>query len=214
MPETTAPALPGRTPAHTRLRQAIAGAELATYVYSYPSKRAYRHLEPAPTVADVWAGGPDALNLYLHVPFCSYRCAFCTLFLTTSHSEDLVERYVDAAVRQARMYAELLGDRVVVSLYVGGGTPTTLSPAQFTRLLGAIRDAFPSVLPGAECSVEGSPDTMTPEVLACLRDLGVNRVSMGLQTLDPTSCAGSGGPTTWPPSTPPSRRSPPPGSRT
>lgn len=185
MPETTAPPLPGRTPAHTRLRQAIAGAELATYVYSYPSKRAYRHLEPAPTVADVWAGGPDALNLYLHVPFCSYRCAFCTLFLTTSHTGDLVERYVDAAVRQARMYGELLGDRVVVSLYVGGGTPTTLSPAQFSRLFGAMREAFPSVLPGAECSVEGSPDTMTPDVLASLRDLGVNRVSMGLQTLDP-----------------------------
>lgn len=185
MPDTAAPAAPpARSPAHARLRRAIADAELATYVYSYPSKRAYRALEPAPTVAEVWAGGPDAVNLYLHVPFCAYRCAFCTLFLTTSHSEDLVERYVDSAVRQVRMYGDLLGDRVVVSLYLGGGTPTTLTPAQLTRLFDAVGTAFPHFLPGAEVAVEGSPDTMTTGTLRCLRDLGVNRVSMGLQTLD------------------------------
>ena len=185
MPDTAAAGPSADTAAHARLRRAIEDAELATYVYSYPSKRAYRRLDPAPTVADVWSAGSGGVNLYLHVPFCAYRCAFCTLFLTTSHTADLVDRYVDAAVRQVRMYGAVLGERVVVSLYVGGGTPTTLSPTQFTRLFAAIDEAFPARLPGAECSVEGSPDTMTTDVLTCLRDLGVNRVSMGLQTLDP-----------------------------
>lgn len=177
---------PPPEPAHDRLRRAIAGSELPNYVYSYPSKRAYRPVHPARTVADVWSesAGPGPLNLYLHIPFCSYRCAFCTLFLTTSHTPGVVDGYLDSLARQIAMYGTLLGHREVVSVYVGGGTPTTLSPAQFERLFGAVDAAFPRRRPGAECAVEASPDSMDPEVAGCLRGLGVNRVSMGIQTLD------------------------------
>ncbi len=175
-----APALAARS----RLRQAIAGSELPCYVYSYPSKRAYRPVQPERTLAEVWRDARDKLNLYVHVPFCGYRCSFCTLFLTTSHSPRMVEDYVAALQRQIAMYGELLGHLEVVSLYIGGGTPTTLSPEQFETLFVALHRAFPRFSASAEISVEGSPDTMTLERLERLKALGVNRVSMGLQTLN------------------------------
>jgi oxygen-independent coproporphyrinogen-3 oxidase len=170
--------------ARARLRQAIADAELPSYVYSYPSKRAYRPVEPSRTVAEAWSDAPSPLNLYVHIPFCRYRCAFCTLFLTTSHTADGVEGYLDSLVRQIAMYGALLGDREVTSIYIGGGTPTLLTPRQIERLFAALNAWFPRRQAGAECGVEGSPDTMTPETVACLARVGVNRMSVGLQTLD------------------------------
>lgn len=174
-----------RLPARERLRRAIAAQELPNYVYSYPSKRAYRPITPAPSIRDVWVDAPSELNVYVHIPFCGYRCAFCTLFLTTGHTATLVDRYVDSLLRQARLYGELLKERDVVSIYVGGGTPTTLTPTQLERLFAGLAEAFPRRTAGLECSIEGSPDTITPDLLACVRALGVNRLSMGIQTLDP-----------------------------
>jgi oxygen-independent coproporphyrinogen-3 oxidase len=171
--------------ARDRLQQAIAASELPCYVYSYPSKRAYRPFDPPVTIAEAWGGAAGPLNLYIHIPFCAYRCSFCTLFLTTSHGPDLVQAYVDALCRQMEMYGPVAGHMEVISLYIGGGTPTTLSLAQFSQLFDALRRQFPRWSAGAEISVEGSPDSMTVERLACLKREGVTRVSMGLQTLDP-----------------------------
>lgn len=168
-----------------RLQDAIAACELPTYVYSYPSKRAYRELRSELTIERIWSGYEGPLNLYLHVPFCGRRCSFCTLFLTTSHTGDTRQAYVEAVKRQIAMYGALLPDVEVSSVYVGGGTPTTLTPAQFEEVFGALRAAFPRYAEGAEVAVEGAPDTMTAETLASLRSLGVNRISMGVQTLDP-----------------------------
>lgn len=174
-----------RPSASERLAAAIEANELAVYVYSYPSKRAYRPLSDDYSLEAIWQGVSGPVNLYLHVPFCGYRCSFCTLFLTTSHTVDARQRYVDAVTRQIAMYGDLIGHLEVVSLYIGGGTPTVLTPAQFETLFGALHRAFPSWRADAEVAVEGSPDTMTRELLGALKSLGVNRISMGLQTLDP-----------------------------
>lgn len=171
--------------AHDRLREAIASHELPTYVYSYPSKRAYRPMSPAPSIAEVWGDAPGTVNLYVHIPFCGYRCAFCTLFLTTGHTGELVERYLDSLIAQIEMYGALLDGSEVVSIYFGGGTPTTLTPPQFERLVAALHRAFPRRSPSVEFGIEGSPDTISAELLATARSVGVNRVSVGLQTLDP-----------------------------
>jgi oxygen-independent coproporphyrinogen-3 oxidase len=171
--------------ARDRLRRAITGSELPSYVYGYPSKRAYRPVDPQRTLAQAWAGARDDVNLYIHVPFCGYRCSFCTLFLTTSHTPEMIDAYVDSVRRQIATYGALAGHLRVVSLYLGGGTPTTLTPRQFGRLFAALHEAFPRWAPHAEISVEGSPDTMERELLHSLKKMGVGRVSMGLQTLDP-----------------------------
>jgi oxygen-independent coproporphyrinogen-3 oxidase len=186
---TSTTARPG---ARSRLAEAIALSELPNYVYSYPSKRAYRPVDPPMTLDEAWAGHHGPLNLYIHIPFCGYRCSFCTLFLTTTHKADLVDRYVASLQRQLDMHAELLPDAQVVSVYIGGGTPTTLTPAQFDALFSSLRATFPERAPDAEISVEGSPDTMRKDLLVALRDLGVNRISMGVQTLDPQEAERAG----------------------
>ncbi|MEP6854049.1 MAG: radical SAM protein [Pedococcus sp.] len=178
--------------AYERLTAAIHDSDLPNYVYSYPSKRAYRHLDPPVTIAQAWAGHHGPVNLYLHIPFCGYRCSFCTLFLTTNPPPDLVDRYVASLRRQLAVYGELLDGSEVVSVYVGGGTPTTLTPAQFSDLVAGIHEAFPRRSPDLEFAVEGSPDTMERTLLTTMRDLGVNRISMGVQTLDPEEARRAG----------------------
>jgi oxygen-independent coproporphyrinogen-3 oxidase len=184
-PAADSAADPAADPVRDRLARAIAACELPKYVYGYPPKRAYRAMDPSWTVARAWAGTSGPLNLYVHVPFCGYRCSFCTLFLTTSHTPELVERYVGALCRQIAMYGALLPEVEIVSLYLGGGTPTVLSPAQLQAVMQALHAAFARWHPDAEIGLEGSPDTMRPELLARAKALGINRISMGLQSLDP-----------------------------
>jgi oxygen-independent coproporphyrinogen III oxidase len=171
--------------ARERLHQAIAGQELPVYVYSYPSKRAYRPLGAALTLERIWESTRGPLNLYVHVPFCGYRCSFCTLFLTTVHSAEARQRYVDSLVEQIRVYGALLPEVEIASVYFGGGTPSVLETRQFEQIFGSLQRAFPSWSADAEVTVEGSPDTLTPELLGAVKSLGVNRISMGVQTLDP-----------------------------
>lgn len=168
-----------------RIRQAILASNVPTYIYSYPPKRAYRPFSPPRDLRPFWEDRSGEVNLYLHIPFCHYRCSFCTLFLTTAHTPEMIGAYVAALEGQIRHFGELAGARTIASVYLGGGTPTVLSGRQFDRLLGAIRTSFPHLSAGAEISVEGTPDSMTPEILSCLRTLGVNRISMGIQTFDP-----------------------------
>lgn len=153
------------------------------YAYSYPHKTAYRRLAPPRPLDRVWAGEPtDALFLYLHVPFCEMRCGFCNLFTTANPHEDVAAAYVEAAVRQAGVVREAIGRGVAVArMAVGGGTPTYLSAAQLDRLLSAVRGTF-GVGGGVPCSAETSPRTAEPDRLRVLRDHGVTRVSIGVQS--------------------------------
>ncbi len=175
-----------------RLARAIANSEMPKYVYGYPPKRAFRPLDPPRTVAEVWADAQGPINLYIHIPFCGYRCSFCTLFLTTSQTPKMVQAYIDALIRQIATHGKRLGHMKVVSLYIGGGTPTVLTPDQLESVFLALHEAFPRWEDGAEVGMEGSPDTMRPELLARAAQLGVNRISMGLQSLEPAEQARAG----------------------
>jgi len=180
------------------LQQRMAEEYLPNYVYSYPSKRAYRPFNPPLSQRQIWEGVESAsLNIYAHVPFCRYRCSFCTLFVTTMDSEILKQEYVDSLCRQTEMMGSIIECESVESIYIGGGTPTTLSPQQFEQLLGCMYEALPPLGPSAEVCVEGSPDTMTADLLGPLCDLGVTRISVGLQTLDDGELKGIGRPYTF-----------------
>lgn len=100
------------------------------YAYAYPHKTAYRRLEPAPSLAEVWAEEPtDALFLYVHVPFCEMRCGFCNLFTQTGLEEGLERRYVDALERQAEAFVEAVGRPLgFARLAVGEGRRRSSSP--------------------------------------------------------------------------------------
>jgi putative oxygen-independent coproporphyrinogen III oxidase len=148
--------------------------------------------------SNVTSGSHSAL--YLSVPFCRTKCSFCN-FASGVFSRERLERYVahlEQAIAGAPALAAGCGaafDPRLDSIYLGGGTPSILSPAQFDRLFAAIAATF-EISPDAEITVEvapgtlslpstptaGAPGTPPPDVLAALRRAGVNRVSLGVQS--------------------------------
>lgn len=122
---------------------------------------------------------PPAAGLYVHVPFCRTKCPYCAFYSVPSLS--LLPRWLEALEREALIYR----DRFVAfdSLYVGGGTPTVLSRGQWSGLMAMLREHL-VLSDRAEVTVEANPDDVTPDLLRLLRDLGVNRISLGVQSFD------------------------------
>ena len=121
------------------------------------------------------------LGLYLHIPFCVRKCAYCD-FLSGPAGAEEKSLYVGALLEEIREMGRRTEGCPVDSIFLGGGTPTTLSADQLTAVLRAVRQAF-SVLPGAEITLEMNPGTDREELDDLLKN-EVNRVSLGLQSTD------------------------------
>ena len=118
--------------------------------------------------------------LYVHVPFCRMRCAYCD-FNTYAGLEELVPDYVAAVCREVEAAGERWGRLTVPTIYFGGGTPSLLPLDLLAELLHVSRLTF-RVADSAEITLEANPGTVTPEYLRGLRALGVNRLSLGVQS--------------------------------
>ncbi len=160
------------------------------YMYSYPHKTAYRPL-PCVSLKDYGrqlAG--KGHGLYLHIPFCQSKCGYCNLFSVTSQGTEDVDRYLDAVERQALQYGEILKENRTgfSGVTVGGGTPLLLSEGQLDRMF-AILDGCRSaggqdLLEGGEpeWTIETAPNQTTRGKLRRLKEGGITRVSMGIQS--------------------------------
>jgi putative oxygen-independent coproporphyrinogen III oxidase len=120
-------------------------------------------------------------GLYVHVPFCLTRCGYCD-FNAYAGLGHLASRYVDSLEAEAGLWAEEWRGERFGSVFLGGGTPTTLDQADLARLLAALRGWFD--VPGAEVTIEANPDTVDAAKLAALREAGYTRLSMGAQSFD------------------------------
>jgi len=116
-----------------------------------------------------------AKNLYIHIPFCRKKCAYCD-FYSLAYSSAAAEKYVQTLTEQISS----LEDKFA-TVYIGGGTPTVLDALFLRRLLKALRHKLAK---GYEFSVEANPESLSPGKARMLRDGGVNRLSIGLQSLD------------------------------
>ena len=119
--------------------------------------------------------------IYLHVPFCNKVCTFCPF-----HRPDELDRrqyhlYLLDEMRKVQDYPYMAAPIDAVNF--GGGTPTSLSPAQMREVLAGLHSAF-SIAPGAEISVETSATGLSDEMISVLKEGGVNRLSVGIQTFD------------------------------
>ena len=123
--------------------------------------------------------GQAPIALYLHIPFCKSKCAYCD-FASYAGREEAMARYCSFLVQELADTGAACGAPPVGSVFLGGGTPTLLSGAQVAALLAAARAAF-RVLPGAEMTMEGNPGTLTLEALSACRAAGINRLSLGAQ---------------------------------
>jgi len=134
------------------------------------------------------------LGLYISVPFCRTKCSYCN-FASDVFSRSVFQHYVDRVCadmkRDNPTVAQMGGrtDRIVDSIYMGGGTPTVLDISQLRQLFVAIAQNF-AVQPDAEVTVECAPGTLGPAVLEGLQQCGVNRVSLGVQSfVDPEAAS-------------------------
>jgi oxygen-independent coproporphyrinogen-3 oxidase len=138
--------------------------------------------------ADVtrWLLAPAApgaeFGVYVHVPFCAHICPYCD-FNTYAGLSQLVPEYVTAVAQELAQQAADFAGRPAISLFLGGGTPSQLSGEQVGRIIDAARGAF-AFVPNAEITIETNPNDLTEAYCAALLDAGVNRLSIGAQTLD------------------------------
>jgi len=127
------------------------------------------------------------LGLYLHIPFCRKRCKFCYFKVFTDKNAPEVERYLAALSREIELVSQLpvMGDRPFRFVYFGGGTPSFLSPKQLTRLVDRLR-ANISWDQAEEVTFECEPGTLSEAKIKTLCDLGVTRLSLGVEHFDDT----------------------------
>lgn len=120
------------------------------------------------------------LELYIHIPFCVQKCRYCD-FLSAPASVEERQRYVEELCRRIRWWKEAMKDRKVVSIFVGGGTPSILTEGQIRQIFQALGESF-GIDPEAEITLEMNPGTDVAEKLSVYREVGINRLSIGLQS--------------------------------
>ena len=120
------------------------------------------------------------LSLYLHIPFCVRKCLYCD-FLSGPQSADVQEQYVEALCREIQETSPEYREFQVVSVFIGGGTPSVLQPEQTIHIMEVLKHCF-ALTDTCEISMEMNPGTVTPEKMLAYRAVGINRISIGLQS--------------------------------
>lgn len=124
------------------------------------------------------------LELYLHIPFCVRKCAYCD-FLSAPADELTRQEYVDVLIQEIKSCREKFREYRVSTVFMGGGTPSILTCRQITDIFRALRDSF-AIEEKAEISIEANPGTVDAEKTDAWRQAGINRVSIGLQSVNDT----------------------------
>lgn len=121
------------------------------------------------------------LSVYIHVPFCKSKCPYCDFYSACPKDEDVLEQYTQEVCMRIASYGEEYAHREVGTVYFGGGTPSVLGAKRLCRVLASVKEAF-SVHPEAEVTVECNPADVDTVFFSELKNGGVNRISMGMQS--------------------------------
>ena len=122
----------------------------------------------------------NTLGIYIHVPFCGKKCPYCD-FYSVEYRRKTAEKYVAAVLRNIRHYSDK--SRIVDTVYFGGGTPSLLTIGQISDILNTLADSFIFDI-NAEITLEANPSGLTPARLSDLRSTGINRLSIGVQSMN------------------------------
>ena len=155
---------------------------------SYPTADRFVAMHGADSEEQPWRALKDVetLSLYVHIPFCRSLCYFCACNKIITHQYGLASSYLDNVLREAQWYRERVARAPVVQLHLGGGTPTFLNDGDLRRLMEGLGDIF-DLRTGddVEYSIEADPRVLESETLDTLRELGFNRLSLGIQDFNP-----------------------------
>ncbi|MDR3094489.1 MAG: STM4012 family radical SAM protein [Bacteroidales bacterium] len=156
----------------------------AAYMYSYPHKTAYRTFDkPIDIKPFVESQGAKSAALYFHIPFCRHKCGYCNLFSQQTCHNERMTAYLDAMNREAKHLSAITRNLTFDSFSIGGGTPLILDLPKVKQLfhIASLFGVNPQQTP---TSVETSPDYADFNTLSCLKDIGVERLSIGIQSFD------------------------------
>ena len=160
------------------------------YMYSYPHKEAYRPI-PAEVVKN-YLKQTKGNSIYVHIPFCESKCGYCNLFSKVPAGSE-IEDYLEAVSRQVKEYASYMNRQQTMpkqSLFkeviLGGGTPLILNEKQLEGLFGTLEEAFGIDYETAFVGIETSPHQTQKEKMHYLKEKGINRVSIGVQSFHDT----------------------------
>lgn len=157
------------------------------FVSNYPPYSTWStdHRDAALSLFDTPAAPGTPLGLYVHIPFCRKRCHFCYFRVYTDKTRDEVTEYLDAVLEEATRYAatKRIEGRKLTYVYFGGGTPSYLSEKQLTYLFDGLKERL-DWSEVEEVAFECEPGTLSTRKLACLKDLGVTRLSLGIENFN------------------------------
>ena len=178
---------------------ASADALLEDVYYVTPQRRQLAVACSQSTVAAAALARPEDISVYVGIPFCPTRCSYCSFVSRTiGRKTELLEPYLDALTREIRHTADLLrrSGKALRTLYIGGGTPSTLTADQLARLMDTLTDAF-DLSQCLEFTVEGGrPDTLDLTKLKAIRAHGADRMSINPQTMEDSVLRACGRPHT------------------
>ncbi|MHA8058917.1 radical SAM family heme chaperone HemW [Aquirufa nivalisilvae] len=124
------------------------------------------------------------MHLYLHIPFCRQACHYCDFHFSTVLSQR--EVMVNAMVQELEIQKDYLSNKQIDTIYLGGGTPSLLSEFQLNQLFDKINQLY-SINPGAEITLEANPEDLSKEFIQQVKKIGINRLSVGIQTFNDSS---------------------------
>lgn len=154
----------------------------------YPMPPAWNdHLEESVLLEAIEAVSDqdDHLSLYIHLPFCKRRCSYCGCNVVISPQYDPVKSFLETLDKEADLWKKsLVNPRKIIQMHWGGGTPNYLNSSDLSKVFHSISSRF-QILPSAEVSIEIDPTFLTEDQLPTLKDIGFNRVSFGVQDMDP-----------------------------
>lgn len=124
----------------------------------------------------------EGVSLYFHIPFCTKKCPYCHFYVLPD-KDPFKKQLLEGIFLEWKKWEETLSKHQLISIYFGGGTPALLGPEPMAQILEKIQHTF-SYDPSAEITLEANPENITYELMKGYRDIGINRVSIGVQTLD------------------------------
>ena len=121
----------------------------------------------------------NTLGIYIHIPFCKSKCFYCDFYSSCDNNKDIISQYIDAVCKEILSNAELFYEKKIETIYIGGGTPSVLEIEELKKFLDVLKLFNISPM---EVTVEINPENTTKEKLQAYFDMGINRLSIGLQS--------------------------------
>lgn len=146
----------------------------------YPSQFSY---EPIQVDFNSWSNVKE-INLYFHIPFCKWKCSYCTFFMTLNHDDEFAKKYVEKVIEEFNFINQFFKEPVTIkSICFGGGTPNSIPVDLYQDIFDALKKGNVIFDKDLEPSMELSPEIITEDYIKRLSEIGIRRVSLGVQSL-------------------------------